>query len=239
MTTYFRKADGTPAVQLGDFQGYSLSPDGNWAIAAVGKNPFPPFTQLQLVPIGAGESIVLDKKSIEKYQWAQWLPDGKGIVFLANEPGHGLRLFIEDLMERIPRPFSPEGIVDVEAGLNSFAVSPDGKLVAAVASDQKLWLYPTDGGKPRMTKVTMGDEALIGWDADGRSIYTYQPYEVPAQIFRVVISTGQKKIVKELVPSDTAGVTSVRAVRMTPDAKSYVYTYKRTLADLYLVKGLK
>jgi eukaryotic-like serine/threonine-protein kinase len=38
--------------------------------------------------------------------------------------------------------------------------------------------------------------------------------------------------------SDPAGVASIVSVLMTPDARSYVYTYLRDLSDLYLVQNL-
>jgi len=41
------------------------------------------------------------------------------------------------------------------------------------------------------------------------------------------------------VPSDAAGIDTIRGVEIAPDAKSYVYGYIRTLSDLYLVEGLK
>ena len=41
----------------------------------------------------------------------------------------------------------------------------------------------------------------------------------------------------ELTPSDPAGVASIGQVRLTPDGKSCVYSFKRTLSELYLVEG--
>ena len=41
------------------------------------------------------------------------------------------------------------------------------------------------------------------------------------------------------MPADSAGVTDLSIVLITPDAKNYVYEYGRTLSDLYLMEGLK
>ena len=41
------------------------------------------------------------------------------------------------------------------------------------------------------------------------------------------------------MPSDTAGITDIGPILITPDAKAYVYEYGRTLSDLHLVDGLK
>ena len=53
------------------------------------------------------------------------------------------------------------------------------------------------------------------------------------------LRTGEKKLWKELIPPDPAGVTSVSPVVVTLDRKFYVYSYVRSLADLYVVEGLK
>jgi hypothetical protein len=41
------------------------------------------------------------------------------------------------------------------------------------------------------------------------------------------------------MPTDSAGITDIGPILITPDAKSYVYEYGRTLSDLYLVEGFK
>jgi hypothetical protein len=58
-------------------------------------------------------------------------------------------------------------------------------------------------------------------------------------VVQIELSTGQRKPWKELVPSDSAGIDTIRGVELSADGKSYVYGYVRTLSDLYLVEGLK
>jgi hypothetical protein len=41
------------------------------------------------------------------------------------------------------------------------------------------------------------------------------------------------------MPADDAGVTDIGPILITPDTKTYVYEYGRTLSDMYLVDGLK
>jgi hypothetical protein len=41
-----------------------------------------------------------------------------------------------------------------------------------------------------------------------------------------------------LRPPDPSGVTSILRVVMTPDARSYAYTYVRAISALYLVEGV-
>lgn len=86
--------------------------------------------------------------------------------------------------------------------------------------------------------VTSGEEP-IEWAADAHSLYIYRPGELPAKVYGLDLATGERTLWRQLMPSDPAGVERIGPVRMTPDGKTYVYGYHRTLADLYLVEGLK
>ena len=41
------------------------------------------------------------------------------------------------------------------------------------------------------------------------------------------------------MPSDSAGIDTIRGLDLSVDAKSYIYGYIRTLSDLYMVEGVK
>ncbi len=43
----------------------------------------------------------------------------------------------------------------------------------------------------------------------------------------------------ELAPVDRAGVIGALTVQMTPDGKSYAYSYPQELSELHWVEGLK
>ncbi len=52
------------------------------------------------------------------------------------------------------------------------------------------------------------------------------------------MATGQEKLVKQLSPTDPAGILEILNVQMTPDEKTFVYGYDRYLSELYPVDGL-
>ncbi len=54
--------------------------------------------------------------------WARWFPDGKRILFSADEPGKGVRLYVQDLNGNPPKAIPAEGVNGA-----CFAISPDGK----------------------------------------------------------------------------------------------------------------
>jgi len=58
-------------------------------------------------------------------------------------------------------------------------------------------------------------------------------------ITRIDLATGKRTVWKQIVPADAAGVDAIGGVRITPDAKSYVFSFPRVLSDLYVVEGLK
>jgi Tol biopolymer transport system component len=225
---YLRKMDGSPAIRLSDGAGMALSPDGKWALARSTTTPAPLF----LLPTGVGEATPLSHDSINHLN-GSWLPDGKQLVFSGNEAGHGFRLYVTSPGEAKPRPISPEGVNPV------VMISPKGDFAASVGPDHKLYLYPTAGGEPVPVPGAEPDEAPTGWSADGRSLYVFRFGQIPAKVFELELSTGKRKLWKELVPADAAGIDTIRGVTMSRDAKAYVYGYIRTLSDLYMVEGLK
>jgi len=121
----------------------------------------------------------------------------------------------------------------------SFAISPDGQSVAAIGPDQNGQLYPINGGKPHPIDGLKMGEVPITWSQDGRSLYTYHPGELPARVYRLELSSGQRTVRKELMPIDPAGIETIGPVLLSPDGKTFVYGFHRMLADLYLVEGLK
>jgi serine/threonine protein kinase/Tol biopolymer transport system component len=225
---YVRKTDNSPAIRLSEGIGLALSPDGKWALARPNVTPSP----MVLLPTGVGEAKPLTHDSIN-HLWAHWLPDGKQLVFLGNEGGHGFRLYVESPEEGKPRPISPEGVNP------PVVLSSKGDFVAGVGPDHKIYLYPVTGGQPVLVSGALPEEAPTGWSADGRSIYVFRFGEIPCKLFELEISSGKRKLWKELVPADAAGIDTIRGITITPDARAYVYGYIRTLSDLYVVEGLK
>jgi hypothetical protein len=105
--------------------------------------------------------------------------------------------------------------------------------------DEKGYFYPTAGGEPRVVNGLEPGDIPIIWNQDGRSIYLYRTGEVPAKVYQLDLAMGKKTIRKQIVPIDTTGVSTIGPIHTTPDGKTYVYGFHRTLGDLYLVEGLK
>jgi len=227
---YLRKLDGSAAVRIGEGGAWGFSPDGRWAltIRRDGKS-----TQLVLLPTGAGEPKPLPKTGILAGA-AAWFPDGRRILFSGNEPGHGSRLFVQDIPDGKPRAITPEGV-----GVRFDVVSPDGKSVVATGTDRRIAIYPIEPGEPRVVPGTEPDDIPLKWTADGGSIFVYRPSAPPLRVEKVDVKTGRRTLWKEIRPPDPSGVEQVGPVQITPDETSYVYSYRRALDELYLATGLR
>ena len=226
---YLRKTDGSPAVRLGDGLAFGLSPDGKMAASArVGD-----LQPIILLPTGAGSPKELPADGLSHLA-AYWMRDGKHLVFSGNEPKHGVRFYVQDISGGKPRAVSPEGVF---WGL--FAVSPDGRFVAGIGPDDRAYLYPTDGGDPKMIPGIPEGYRISGFTEDSASVYGYSYREVPAEVYRVELSSGKKTPWKQLLPSDPAGVDHIAPVLVSQDGKNFLYGYGRFLSDIYLVEGLR
>ena len=145
-----------------------------------------------------------------------------------------MRYFIQDIAGGQPKAFSPEGVDAL-----SFAVSPDGQTVAGVGPNQKGYLYSVSGGEPKILAGMEEGDLPINFTSDGSAVFVYHTGEIPAKVYRVDLASGKKSVWKEIAPLDPTGVSTMAPVLMTPDGKSYVYGFHRTVGDLYLVEGLK
>jgi Tol biopolymer transport system component len=224
---YLRNTDGSPAIRLGEGSGVSLSPDGQWALSRLNVVPSP----LVLYPTGVGEMKQLKNDGLN-HMSGVFLPDGKRFVFTGTEPGHGARLYLESLDEGEAHAISMEGVA-------SNVLSPDGKFIAARAPDRKTYLFPVEGGEPKPVGGVQPDEFPTSWSSDGHSLFVITRGQIPAQVFRVDVATGQRTFWRSFEPADSAGIDTIRGVLVSADNKAYVYGYSRTLSDLYLVEGLK
>lgn len=226
-TVAIRDLLGSPPVPLGEGMSGGISPDGKWVAATVD------YTQIVLLPTGAGTSRKIERGGIQQYGHpVRWLPDGKRILFAGSLPGRPARCFVQNVDDGHPRPVTPEGITACVA-------SPDGKRVAARESiTNRAQLYSIDGGQPEPIPGLLPGESF-DWTPDPKFMYVHQWKEPPIKIYRLNLATGQRQLVRELTPPDTKGLCGMSKIRLSADGRSYVYGYTRLLSDLYLVNGLR
>ena len=229
---YVRRADDPSPVKLGIGLYPALSPDGKWAL--VGSYN---ASHLALLPTGVGQARSLETYNLQQFLWQGWMPDGKSIYFAGND-GHSWRMYVQDVAGGAPRAITPAIDVNV-AQILSDLVSRDGKFVFARDLTGKSALYPVAGGQPLPVKGLLPEDIWAGWTGDGKSVYVYQDKLTQFEVFRLELATGKRQLVRTVAPSDAAGLSGVETFRITPDGKSYAYSYDRALSTLYLVDGVK
>jgi len=224
---YLVKTDGGSPVRLGDGSSMGMSPDGKWIIALLPSTN----STFRLLPTGAGETRSFEISPVRVLDYSgNWVRDGSKFAFLGSEPGKQARGYLLDTKTGKAQAVTPEGTTDP-------LISPDGKVVVARDQQQEFRLYPADGGESQVVKGLKDGELPIQWDASGTKLYVWDR-TFPAHIFLVDLKTGGRQAWTTLVPPDTAGVLYGNIV-MTPDGKTSVYRYRRTVTTLFLAEGLK
>jgi WD40 repeat protein len=231
-SVFLRAMDGSPAVRLGDGYASALSPDGKWALATL-----PGVVKSHtILPTGAGQAKTLNFPTMDRVGVANstWFSDGKRIITPGIESGgHLNRLWMYHLESEKLQPVTPEGIVA------PYRISADDKFVLAFCIEGGYCLYPVLGGEPKKVAGLDSKDFVVGWTTDADTVYALKNDSFPIRLETVNLSTGERKLWKEIVPPDLAGTLLPIGMQITPDGSAYAYTYRRALSDLYLIKGLK
>jgi Tol biopolymer transport system component len=217
-----RGVDGSPPVRLGDGNAWDLSPDGRWVTASI-----PSTRRCVVYPTGAGATVPIEMGALEACQAAFWFPDGKRLVIGGNEPGKPLRAYRVSFPGGTPEPFLPEG-------LQPRQVSDDGRSVLVVDPAGGWSRIDGDGAPVPVPALTRSD-IVLDWSADTSTVVAAAA-GIPAQVFRVHLSTGARVRLGELTPADRAGLLDLYPADWRDDGRQYAYGYVRRVSALYTVK---
>jgi eukaryotic-like serine/threonine-protein kinase len=230
-SVYLRPTDGSPAMRLGDGIGRAISPDGSSVL--VSRYGSSQFGGLHLLPTGVGEprDIPLGDRFTQN---AAYLPDARHIVVAANENKAGVRLYLVDSMTGEHLAISPEGIDHADSHL-----LPHGDAILAHNSEQGFQLYPIRGGEPQSVPFLSTQDRVIRWARDGNAVFIHRPSEFPGKIYRLDLDSGERSIVRELMPTDPTGIYRIARVHLSEDTQSYAYSYYMQLLDLHVIEGLR
>ena len=228
-SAFLRETNGSDAKPLGEGRALALSPNKEWALVA---RPYPE-PHLALLPTGLGEPRRLPGGGIRYYRRASFFPDGRRILFVAHPEKTELASFIQDLEGGLPKQFGEDG------RWAAFA-SPDGREIVG-GGTSGLMIYPADGeGRPRPIKGIVENDFPLQWSSDGKTLFVRGPGDYPMTLYRLDLATGRRERWKELAPRDPTGFLFFgpalvgTGVSVTPDGRSYAYTYVTDLSRLVL-----
>jgi Tol biopolymer transport system component len=234
-SVFLRRVDQSQAIRLGEGWAEGLSPDGKSVLAIDPSKK----GSLVVYPVGPGSVRNVEHPGITDEQWAQWLPDGKRILFAARAAGRGMRVYVQSVAGGESRPITPEGVSVRQIESPGVTVSPDGRRVAVGNPADKLTVYPVEPGPPEIVPGVQPGETPVGWSRDGTALYVAPFDEIPARVVRISIADGRRTPFQELSPSDPAGVASVDPIVVGPDGKAYAYSCLIYLSTLYVADGLR
>ncbi len=227
---YVRPTDGGPAVLLGPGSPMAISPDRKWILLAEQLG-----TTRRLVPIGAGESRILERGSVVRTGTrARWTPDGRRVVFVRNEVGKPPQVFAQRVDGGEPTAVTPEGVRGYKP-----VVSPDSSSIITGDSDKRLWRYPLDGhAAPTAVPGALQGDVPMAWSPDDTAIWVMNRAGGP-EIFRIDVKTSRRTSWYKL-PTPEPGETIVDSllIHMSDDGNTIVYSYFKHLSELYVAEGL-
>jgi serine/threonine protein kinase/Tol biopolymer transport system component len=230
-STIYLREQANPPVQIGRGYARSLSPDGKWVIASPSGEI---ASELLLLPTGPGATRKLPNGGLNTFGGANWLPDGKRIVFSANASGEKPRIYLQDVSGGAPRPITPQGVYLPNIGGN--VVSPDGKLVVGIEEDRRASLYAIEGGEPQPVlglQPARRPEFPVQWSEDGRRLFVRRP-GFPG-VFLLDPGTGERKQWMQFSPDPPFWFSSLVISR---DGKSYVCEMGAYSSNLFVLDGV-
>jgi hypothetical protein len=149
-------------------------------------------------------------------------------------------------------------LLDDAVGLHSHVLEPQsgrlspipGKRYITKIAPNGSWGVVPGGSELRLAHLETGDiQRVCGlragwspvrWSSSGNEIFVFEPGKdyATGNLVRINIHTGEQNPWLALNPADTVGVYLLRWLDVTPDGRSYAYTYQQDLGDLYILDGL-
>jgi len=224
-----RPADGGLPIRLGEGSSGNLSGDGKWAASI----PVSEAAQITLFPVGPGQPRTIHVTGVQHIHvgWTRFLPGDQELTVTGDDPGHGARCYVVNLLNGQARAVTAEGML-------CGPISPDGRLLISKNHAGDILAFPVAGGEPKILLGQKHGFTAVQWSQDGSSLYGYHTGEFPARVYSLNLASGQEIVLQELKPGSPAGVVMVAPVVVSRDGKNFAYSYNQTLSELYLVSGL-
>jgi Tol biopolymer transport system component len=227
-----RQIDASGAVLLGEGTPSLFSPDQKWVVAVMHSQP-----GLFLLPTGVGERRTLTRPGF-RYITAGCTPDGKRIIFAAQENDAPPAVYMQDVTGGMPMRVP----IEIPPLLASWGlrVSPDGSWFFGAHAAGPPLVFPVSGGRARVLNGLSADDLPVAWTSDSRAILIVRRSDdqMSAVIVRFDFATGHTQVVRQVNVVDKSGGRGLSCL-VTPDGRTVVYNVARYLTDLYLVEGLE
>ena len=227
---YLRPSDGGPAVKLGDGTALALSPDAGRALVlrtATGD--------LELIPTGVGQSVILPRGPITFYvPRAKFFPGGKQALVFGRAAGEGLRAWRQPLDGAPPVPLTSTLRYD------HMAISPDGEwIVVERDTDDAAVRLHLPSGTTRPIAGLRDGEYPQAWTDDGKALVVWEFRVTHGVLYRLDPETGARDRIAAVEMTDRAGLQSITNLRVAENGRTFAFQYTVLLNQLYLIEGIK
>jgi WD40 repeat protein len=225
-----RSRDSAPAW-LGHGIPFAFSPDFTKALILEHGPP----QQITVMPLGVGDPRQVPLAPGLVYRSGRFFPDGKRLLFAAARPGETLRYGWQAIDENEFHPLAEA------THFSAYSLSPDGRMIAAIARDGAIRLTPVDAGAARELPAPFVDHRGVvrNWSPDGRVIYAVHGSSLQepfAEVRAVDVATGKSETYLKIdVPP---GFSSVPGMVISGDGQAWAFGRYWATSRLMLAENL-
>jgi hypothetical protein len=106
-----------------------------------------------------------------------------------------------------------------------------------LATTRRPMLVDVEGGRTHDVPAVLEGERVLGWDPDGRHVFTWDR-RLPARVFRVDLEGGGRELLMEVHPASNTGLMYAR-MTISGDGRTVGYRVRRGLAGVFVATGLQ
>ena len=223
---YVRDLSSDAPTKISDGEAFGFFPDGKSVVTMLPREN----DRLTIMPLGAGMPRTVAGPKGFAYQWVGVFPDGRNLLVSGNMPGEGIRLYTQSSEGGPLTPLKPEVALELPA------ISPDGTKIAGITRAHKIAVVPVAAGAP----VDLPVEAPafpVKWNADDVHLLVHTVGKSGEIVLQWIDTRTGKLTPWRTIKAPQGEISGVHHVVLSPDEKTYVYSAKRRLSELFLVDG--
>ena len=131
-------------------------------------------------------------------------------------------------------------LLPVPGKLHVTKIAPNGTWGVVLPTGLELRFAHLESGEIRTVCGLHAGWSPARWSANDGEIFVFEPAKdyATGNIIRINVHTGEQSPWLTLHPADAVWNFSPAVLDITPDGRSYAYTYQQDLGDLYILDGL-